>query len=97
MTTAAPTTPIGDVAWRDEVSVQGTVRSMRLAHAESGDTLELTVFDDSGGLTVVFTGRSEVPGIDLGTPLHLRGRAGARRGSLALVNPQLRILPRSHP
>ena len=94
MTTAPTPVPIADVAWRDQVAVAGTVRSMRLAHAESGDTLELTVFDDSGGITVVFTGRTEVPGVDLGTSLELHGRAGSRRGALALMNPELRILPR---
>ena len=88
-------TPISEVAWRDEVDVVGTVRSMRLTQAESGSTLELTIYDETGGLTVVFTGRAEVPGVDLGSLVELRGRVGARRGTLALMNPRLRIHPRS--
>jgi RecJ-like exonuclease len=85
-------TPIGAIDWRSGVVVRGRVRTMRILPSAGGPTLELTVYDDSGGITAVFTGRSALPGVELGSQVELAGRAGIRRGYLALLNPSLTIL-----
>ncbi len=85
--------PIGEVRWRQQVVVRGRVRSMRITHANNGGgTLELVVVDETGGLTAMFAGRTELPGVDLGTTVELRGRAGTLRRYLALLNPTIEIL-----
>ncbi len=89
-------TPIGDVHWRADATVRGRVRTMRILPSAGSPTLELTVYDDSGGITAVFTGRTSLPGVELGSHVELEGRAGIRRGYLALLNPRLAILPSSH-
>jgi hypothetical protein len=86
-------TPMGEVTWRDGVVVRGRVRTMRILPSAGSPTLELTVYDDTGGITAVFTGRTALAGVELGSQVELVGRAGIRRGYLALLNPRLTILP----
>ena len=86
--------PIGDVEWRSLVRVRGRVRSERVLPWEGTRTLELVVVDGTGGITAVFTGRRSIPGLDLGCEVELVGRAGSRRGYLALLNPEYTICAR---
>ena len=81
--------PIGTVRWREIVTIEGTVRSVRARPwAEEGaSTLECTVLDDSGGVEIVFLGRNTVPGIGLGTRIRAHGRVGAHHRRLAILNP----------
>jgi len=85
--------PIGDVRWREPVRIAGRVRSLRVQPRANVATLECTVVDDTGGITVVFFGRRHVAGIRLGTRLIVEGRAGAYHGKLAVLNPQYTLLP----
>ena len=84
--------PIGDVRWREPVRVAGQVRSVRVQPRANVPTLECTVVDPSGGITVVFLGRRSVPGIGLGTRMIVEGRAGSHHGKLALLNPEYTLL-----
>lgn len=89
-----PITPIGEVTWRSQVQVSGHVHAMRVRPwADSVATLELTLVDDTGGLTIVFLGRRRIGGIELGTKLVARGTVVESRGRLALINPAYRLLP----
>jgi hypothetical protein len=58
-------------------------------------TLECTLVDESGGITVVFLGRRRVPGIGLGRRLVVEGMAGAHHGKLAILNPDYELLDAS--
>jgi hypothetical protein len=80
--------PIGDVRWRHDVRVTGRVRSVRVQPRANVPTLECTLVDPTGGITVVFLGRRRVPGIGLGTWMTVEGRAGSHHGKLALLNPE---------
>ena len=55
-------------------------------------SLECVVFDDTGGLVVVFLGRRQVAGIDLGRELVAEGVVGEHRGYLAMLNPEVELL-----
>jgi len=85
-------TAIGDLRWRDPVRVLGRVRSVRVQPRANVPTLECTLVDDSGGITVVFLGRRSVPGIRLGTQMIVDGRAGSHHGKLAVLNPEYTLL-----
>jgi RecG-like helicase len=89
---SAGLSPIGEVRWRQPVRVAGQVRSVRVQPRANVPTLECTVVDASGGITVVFLGRRSVPGIRLGSRMILEGRAGAHHGKLALLNPEYTLL-----
>lgn len=86
--------PIGDVTWRSHARVAGRVRSLRVQPwADSVATLELTLVDDTGGLTIVFLGRRQIGGIRLGTHLVAEGTVVESRGRLAMMNPRYLLLP----
>jgi hypothetical protein len=88
------TTPIGAVKWRQRVSVQGRVTAVQVG-TTAGRSLEVTVFDDTGGLRLVFFGRTRIPGIAPGIGLRASGIVGEYKQHLALANPRYELLPES--
>ncbi len=84
--------PIAEVSWRQKARFVGRVRSLRVQPWADVATLECTVVDGSGGVTVVFLGRRSVPGIGLGRWMVVEGMAGAHHGKLALLNPEYTLL-----
>ena len=87
------TMPIRDVRWRDRVRVAGRVRSMRVQPWSGVPSLECTIVDDTGGLTLVFLGRSSIGGIRLGTRLVAEGMISESRARLVILNPVYELLP----
>jgi hypothetical protein len=85
-------TPIGSVTWRQRAKVKGRVRSVRVQPLAGIPTLECTVYDDTGGLAVVFLGRREIPGIGPGTTLTAEGMVSDHQGRLAILNPDYQLL-----
>ena len=61
-------TKIAHARWRDRVVVQGQVRSLRIVSQHDSPTLELVITDGTGALSLIFLGRREVAGIDVGHP-----------------------------
>ena len=87
---------IQSVAWRETVCVEGRVRSMRITPWADVPSLECTLVDDTGGLTVVFLGRRKLAGMHPGTVMRVEGVAGAHHGKLALMNPTYEIITTPH-
>lgn len=79
--------PIGDVRFRQRVQVRGQVRSLRVRPWADVPSLELVLVDDTGGITAVFLGRRQVPGIGPGTRMAIEGMVGAQGNRLAILNP----------
>ena len=87
-------TPIADTRWRTTVRVAGRVKAMRVQPwAEKIASLEITLADDTGGLTVVFLGRRTIGGIHLGSHLVVEGMVAEVRHQLAMINPAYQLLP----
>ncbi|HET6776064.1 MAG TPA: amino acid permease [Acidimicrobiales bacterium] len=84
--------PIAEARWRDNVTVRGRVRSMRVAPQHDSPTLELVLQDGPGSLSVVFLGRRSLAGIGIGTRLEASGTVGLHKARLAILNPRYRIL-----
>jgi DNA/RNA endonuclease YhcR with UshA esterase domain len=82
----AGTTAIGSVTWRDEVTVVGRVKLVQLG-ASAGRSLEVQIFDETGGLRLLFMGRTRIPGVVPGAVLRATGRVGEYRGHPAIANP----------
>ena len=86
--------PIGQVEWRERVKVAGRVKAMRIQPwSEKIQSLELTLVDGTGGITVVFLGRRSIGGVRLGARLVVEGTAAETRNQLALLNPAYQLLP----
>jgi len=84
--------PIGQVRWRQRARVKGRIRSMRVQPWANVASLECVVVDDTGGLVIVFLGRRQVAGLELGRWLYAEGIVGAHRGYLAILNPEIDLI-----
>jgi len=81
------TTPIGDVRWRQQVCVEGRVQAVRIEPLAGSPSLECTLVDETGGVSLVFFGRRHIDGVEIGTTMRVTGMAIEHRGRLAIVNP----------
>ena len=87
--------PISNIVWREHVKVAGRVKALRIQPwAEQIASLELTLADSTGGVTVVFMGRRTLGGVKLGTHLVVDGMASEYHGLLTILNPAYQLLPR---
>ena len=81
------TTPIGSVRWRRQVRVHGRVQAVRIEPLAGSPSLECTLVDDTGGVSIVFFGRRHIEGVEIGSALTATGMAIEHNGRLAIVNP----------
>lgn len=80
------TVPIAQVQARRRSIVVGVVFKVRL---ERGRAFEVVVEDGTGRLAASWSGRSALPGIDLGAGLRLEGTVAVDRdGTLRMRNPE---------
>ena len=86
-------TPIAQTKWRQQVRVGGRISGLRVQPVAGVPTLEATLVDETGSLSLVFLGRRQVPGIQIGARIVAEGRAGEHQGRLAIVNPAYEIVP----
>jgi hypothetical protein len=84
-------TPIGEVEWRQKVTIEGRVHSVSLGTA-AGRALEVQLFDETGGLRLLFMGRTHIPGIAPGVIVRASGRVGEYRHHLAIANPRYELV-----
>jgi amino acid transporter len=86
--------PIGNLEWRRRATVQGRVRSVYVGPVSGAPALECELYDETGGLTLVFLGRRQIPGIEPGAKMRVEGMVGEVEGYLAMTNPTYLLLPR---
>jgi amino acid transporter len=84
-------TPIGSVQWRQRVTVEGKIKIVQVG-AAAGRSLEVQVFDSTGGIRLLFFGRTAISGIAPGTRIRATGRVGEYKGHLALANPRYELI-----
>ncbi|HTZ45477.1 MAG TPA: amino acid permease [Jatrophihabitans sp.] len=83
---------IGTVGWRQQVTVEGKIKIVQVGTA-AGKSLEAQVFDSTGGIRLLFFGRTKIPGIEPGRLVRATGRVGEYKGHLALANPRYELIP----
>jgi RecG-like helicase len=72
--------------------VQGRVSSIKSAPADSSPTVEVEVWDETGGVTLHFLGRREISGLDVGSQIKAEGMVGENNGQLVILNPSYEIV-----
>jgi len=82
---------IADAGWRELVTVEGRVRSVQLGSA-AGRSLEVQIVDETGGMRLLFMGRTHLAGLEPGRAVRVTGRAGRYRDHLAIANPAYELL-----
>jgi hypothetical protein len=85
-------TAIDDLQPRVRATVAGRVRAVRVQPWGGSPSLECTLADETGAITVVFYGRRSVAGIRTGTVMSVDGTAGLHHGILAILNPVYTLL-----
>ena len=93
---AEPRPPIAvrDVRWRNRATLEGRIRSVYVGPVSGSPALEAELYDQTGGITLVFLGRRSIPGIEPGAKIRVEGMVGETEGYLAMTNPSYRLLPR---
>jgi hypothetical protein len=81
------TVRISDCPRRRTVRVSGAVRRLTLRPQGGSHSLEAVVYDGTGELTAVWTGRDHIPGLTIGTQLILEGVISVDRNTVRMVNP----------
>jgi RecG-like helicase len=84
--------PVAEATWRSHVKVAGRIRSVRVQPRVGVPTIECTLVDDTGGITIVFLGRRKMAGITCGRRLVAEGTVGEHHGRLAILNPLYELL-----
>lgn len=84
--------PIAAVKWKQRVTIEGRIKIVQVGTA-AGKSLEAQVFDSSGGMRLLFFGRTRIPGIEPGSMVRVSGTVGEYKGHLALANPRYELLP----
>ena len=85
-------TPIGKIEWRRRAQVQGRVTSIKTAPRGSAPTLEVEIWDETGGVSLHFLGRREIAGLEVGSQLRAEGMVGEEEGSMVILNPSYELL-----
>jgi RecG-like helicase len=86
------TAPIASVKHRMRTTVCGRIQSVRVQPRAGVATLQATLADDTGTITLVFLGRRHIPGIEPGAYLAASAVVGERGGRLELLNPDYQLL-----
>ena len=89
---SANSMPIGGLKERQIADIAGRVRAMTINHEGDAHELRCVIADNTGSVTLVFQGRSQVPGIERGTRLMVKGTVTSLRREAVIFNPQYEIV-----
>ncbi len=89
---ASDSAPIGGLIERQFAEIAGRVRSMAIGNESGVNELRCVIADNSGSITLVFQGRTNVPGIERGTRLLVKGTVTSLRREAVILNPQYEIV-----
>ena len=85
-------TPISEIQWRRRAHVQGRVTALSTAPRGSAPTLQVEVWDETGGITLNFLGRREIAGLEVGMEIRAEGMVGEEEGTLVILNPSYELV-----
>jgi amino acid transporter len=84
--------PIGGLLERNFVEIAGRVKAMTITRERGLNELRCVIADNTGSVTLVFQGRANVPGIERGTRLLVKGTVTSLRREAVILNPQYEIV-----
>jgi hypothetical protein len=76
---------------RQYVTVYGNVKNVSLAPRAGAPTLEATLYDGSGMLTLVWLGRRKIVGVKPGVAVKAVGRVSCHDGRRVIFNPRYEL------
>jgi amino acid transporter len=84
--------PIGSLTRPGRATVEGRVRAVEIRPVERNSVLAVDIADSTGDLTVLFYGRSHIPGLVCGARVRFRGSVGVRETGPVMINPAYELL-----
>jgi len=85
-------TPIGSLTGAGRATVEGRVNSLEIRPVEESCVLKLRVADETGEVTALFYGRTQIPGLEPGGMVQLQGRVGVQEHGIVMINPTYVLL-----
>ena len=85
-------TPIGSVTNNGKVTVEGRIHSVEIRPVEHSCVLACEITDGTGEITALFYGRTNIPGVEPGNRIQLRGRVGIRDNGNVMINPAYELI-----
>ena len=87
-------TTIGQAQPRQQVTLVGEIKSLRIVPRAGSPSLEATISDGSGAMVAVWTGRRRIAGVAPGRRLMINGRGSPNgpTGRLLFYNPRYELL-----
>ena len=89
---AEDVTKIGAIEWRKRAKVHGRVTSIKTAPRGSAPSLQVEIWDETGGVSLQFLGRREIAGLEVGSQMRAEGMVGEESGSMVILNPSYELL-----
>lgn len=87
-------TALSDMPLRERVEVCGEIRRMAVKPRAGIPAVEVEISDGTGELTLIFSGRSHIPGIGHNRGLVVCGVAHSEGRRRVILNPSYRLLPK---
>lgn len=84
--------PIGSVVPRHSVAVAGFVLALQKSADNEPPRLTAILQDESGAMEIVWQGRRQVPGVEVGTALVANGTALVAKRILRIIDPAYTIV-----
>jgi len=88
----AEATPIGLTPHRRPAVIAGRITAIGQRRWAGCLAFECRLDDDTGAVTLVFLGRRQIAGIDVGRRLIADGTVGDHRGRILMLNPLVTLL-----
>lgn len=85
-------TQISEVGIREHFHVAGIVTSITYAPVSEHPELVVRLTDESGTLDLIFVGRSDVVGIEIGRMVNAQGMVTQRDGRVVIYNPTYELV-----
>jgi hypothetical protein len=89
---AEDVTKIGQIQWRKRAKVHGRVTSIKTAPRGSAPSLQVEIWDETGGVSLQFLGRREIAGLEVGSQMRAEGMVGEEEGAMVILNPSYELL-----
>ena len=85
-------TPIGQIQWRKRARIHGRVTSIKTAPRGAAPSLEIEIWDETGGVSLQFLGRRDIAGLEVGSQMRAEGMVGEEEGSMIILIPSYELL-----
>jgi amino acid transporter len=86
-------TPIANTHDREIAVVSGTLRAVTARPRGNSPAVQADLWDGSGSVTLVWLGRRQIPGVEPGRRMVVKGRIATIQGAQTIFNPDYELRP----